>query len=233
MKWLDRLRRPAPVLDEATRASIAAWRRAVIVRPHTPTEVAEFVVVDTETSGLDVRHHTLLSIGAVLVRERRVVMGESFYREIRPDKASDRENVVIHGIGHAAQLAGEDPARVLADFMAFAGGRPLVAYNAPFDREMIEAAVDRHLGMRWQPVWIDTTELVRAMFPAEAMDLKTLDDWMGRFGLVHYERHNALADALCTAQLFQILVARAQVEGYLSVKDLLRAEKQHHWQRKR
>ena len=66
-----------------------------------------------------------------------------------------------------------------------------------------------------------------------AKGLKTLDDWMGRFGIVHYERHNALADSLCTAQLFQVLLARAGQEGYSTVKDLLRAEKNYHWQRKR
>lgn len=233
MSWWRRLARPAPVLDAEAARDLRRWRSSVVTRPWAPCAFAEWTVLDTETSGLDVRHHTLLSIGAVRVRETRVVMSESFYREIRPEHASDRANVLVHGIGHGAQLSGEDPARALAAFMAFAGGRPLVAYNAPFDRVMIETAVERHLGLRWRPTWIDTADLVKSMFPGEATELKTLDDWMGRFGIVHYERHNALADALCTAQLFQILLARASHEGYNTVKDLLRAERNYHWQRKR
>ncbi len=98
---------------------------------------------------------------------------------------------------------------------------------------MLESAVLRHLGVKWRPAWIDAADLVKSMFPAEAMELRTLDDWMGRFGIVHYERHNALADALCTAQLFQILLARASREGYITVADLRRAERNFHWQRKR
>jgi len=233
VSWWRRLARPAPVLDAEAARDLRRWRSSVVTRPWAPCAFAEWTVLDTETSGLDVRHHTLLSIGAVRVRETRVVMSESFYREIRPEHASDRANVLVHGIGHGAQLSGEDPARALAAFMAFAGGRPLVAYNAPFDRVMIETAVERHLGLRWRPTWIDTADLVKSMFPGEATELKTLDDWMERFGIVHYERHNALADALCTAQLFQILLARASHEGYNTVKDLLRAERNYHWQRKR
>ncbi len=233
MNPLRRLLAPAPVLDAESKRLVWRWFNSVVTMPWTPCAVAEWVVIDTETSGLDVRHHTLLSIGAVRVRERRVEMGEWFYREIRPEKASERANVLVHGIGHGAQLSGDDPARALAAFMAFAGGRPLVAYNAPFDREMVESAVRRHLGIKWRPTWIDTADLVKSMFPGEATELKTLDDWMERFGIVHYERHNALADALCTAQLFQILLARASHEGYVTVKDLLRAERNYHWQRKR
>ena len=233
MSWLARLVGPRPVLDEETRLFVNAWRSSVITRPWTPFAVSEWTVLDTETSGLDVRHHTLLSVGAVRMAGTHVVMGRSFYRGIRPEKASDKANILVHGIGRAAQLSGEAPARALAAFMAFTGGRPLVAYNAPFDRVMMETAVERHLGIKWRPTWIDTADLVKSMFPGEAMDLKTLDAWMGRFGIVHYERHNALADAFCTAQLFQILLSRAAHEGYVTVADLLRAERNYHWQRKR
>jgi DNA polymerase III subunit epsilon len=233
VSWLARLARPKPVLDDETKLLLKSWRSSVITRPWTPFTVTEWTVLDTETSGLDVRHHTLLSIGAVRMAGTHAIMGRSFYREIRPEVASEKENVLVHGIGHGAQMSGDAPARALAAFMAFSGGRPLVAYNAPFDRVMLETAVERHLGIRWRPTWIDTADLVKAMFPAEAMELKTLDDWMNRFAIVHYERHNALADALCTAQLFQILLSRAAHEGYSSVADLRRAERNYQWQRKR
>jgi DNA polymerase III subunit epsilon len=230
---LARLRGPRLELDEETQLLLKSWRASRIVRPLDPFVACEWTVLDTETSGLDVRSHTLLSIGAVRMAGTHVVMGRSFYREIRPERTSDVGNILVHGIGRGAQLLGEPPAKVLAAFMAFSGGRPLVAYNAPFDREMLESAVQRHLGIKWRPDWIDTADLVKAMFPADAMELKTLDDWMGRFGIEHYERHNALADALCTAQLFQILLSRASREGYITVADLRRAERNYEWQRKR
>jgi DNA polymerase-3 subunit epsilon len=230
---LARFVRPKPVLDDETKLLVKAWRSSLITPPWTAFASSEWTVLDTETSGLDVRHHTLLSIGAMRMAGTQVVMGRSFYREIRPEAASARDNILVHGIGHAAQMSGEAPARALAAFMAFSGGRPLVAYNAPFDRVMVEAAVARHLGIKWRPLWIDTADLVKSMFPGEATELRTLDDWMTRFGIVHYERHNALADALCTAQLFQILLARAAREGYATIADLRRAERNYHWQRKR
>jgi DNA polymerase III epsilon subunit family exonuclease len=233
VNWLARWRRPKPVLDEHVAKRVAQWRSAVLTRPWSPVVVTEWVVLDTETTGLDVRSDALLSIGAVRMAGPQVEIGRSFYREIRPDRTSEVANILIHGIGRAAQLSGDPQPDVLASFLAFAGGRPLVAFNAQFDRAMLETAVERHLGMRWRATWVDAADLAIAMFPADATVHKTLDDWLARFEIAHHERHNALADALCTAQLFQVLLAKAAREGYSTLADLGRAQRYHHWQRKR
>ena len=45
------------------------------------------------------------------------------------------------------------------------------------------------------------------------------------------ERHNALADAYCTAQLLMVMLKKAELEGYSNVRGLLRAQTNYHWQR--
>jgi DNA polymerase-3 subunit epsilon len=207
-----------------------AWRP----RDSTSTALARarIVVVDTETSGLDVRHDRLLSIGACVVSGGTVSIAESFYQELRQPSASQDANILVHGIGREAQLAGEPESEALSAFLAFAGKSPMAAFNAPFDHEFLARALRDHLGVNFRPDWIDLADLPKAMYPAEAATLRTLDDWLARFSIVHHERHNALADAYCTAQLLLVMMDKAERGGCRSVRALIRAQKNYQWQRR-
>ncbi len=211
------------------RRSLARYEPASRVPPSTPLAQARFVVVDTETSGLDTGRDRLLSIGACVVQGGRSALGESFYRELRQASASGAANILIHGIGGEAQLAGESEEAVLRAFLAFAGPDPLVAFNAPFDHAFLARAVRRCLGSRYSPYWFDLAQLPRALYPAEAEKRRTLDDWLDRFEIVALERHNALDDAYCTAQLLLALLAKARSEGIADLAGLRAAERHHTW----
>lgn len=222
----------SPGLSATARQRVGEW--AWLSRESTKIALgkARIVVVDTETSGLDVKHDTLLSIGACVIAEGTVAVGESFYRELRQESASRESNILVHGIGREAQLAGEAEADALSAFLAFAGKSPMAAFNAPFDYEFLSTAMRRYLGVNFRPEWIDLAELPKAMYPADAADLKTLDEWLARFDIVHHERHNALADAYCTAQLMLVMMGKAELEGYKSLHGLLRAQRNYQWQRR-
>jgi DNA polymerase III subunit epsilon len=194
---------------------------------------ASFVVVDTETSGLDVHHDRLLSIGACLVEGSCIRLDRCFYRELHQEIASGVDNILLHGIGAQAQLGGEAHVVALRSFLDFAGKRPLVAFNAPFDHAFLARDVHKYLGKRFAPTWIDAAELPKALFPAEAQVEKTLDDWLHHLSIVDVERHNALGDAYATAQFFIVMLAKARREGYSTARGLLRAQRNYHWQRKR
>lgn len=192
-----------------------------------------FVVVDTETSGLDARHDRLLSVGACVVEGCCIRLDDTFYRELHQDIASGVDNILLHGIGAQAQLRGDPHAVALRAFLDFAGDRPLVAFNAPFDHAFLARDVRTHLHQRFAPTWIDAAELPKALFPAEAQVEKTLDDWLQHLAIEDVERHNALGDAYATAQFFIVMLAKARREGYGNARGLLRAQKNYHWQRKR
>lgn len=194
---------------------------------------ASFVVVDTETSGLSVRRDRLLSIGACLVEGGCVRLDRAFYRELHQDVASGVDNILLHGIGARAQLDGEPQADALGAFLEFAGKRLLVAFNAPFDHAFLAHDMRRYLGIRFAPTWIDAAELAKAMFPGEAQEEKTLDDWLRRRSILGHDRHNALSDAYATAQFFIVMLKKARREGYSTARGLLRAQRNYHWQRKR
>ena len=229
---LDDVLRHSPRLSPTAKRRVYEWSRLTRAGMAVDFSEACYVVVDTETSGLDVRADRLLSIGACAVESECVDLGRSFYRELHQDAASPRDNILIHGIGARAQLEGEVQADALSAFLEFAGKRVLVGFNAPFDQEFLGVAMRRYLGVRFAPRWIDLAELPKALFPVDAQVQRTLDDWLGHFEIAA-DRHHALGDAYATAQLFVVMLAKARREGYSTAQGLLRAQKTYHWQRRR
>ena len=59
------------------------------------------------------------------------------------------------------------------------------------------------------------------------------DEWMDKLGIVNQARHNALADALATAQLLQVVLARAKAQGINTLASLVRLEQDQRWLKQR
>lgn len=193
----------------------------MLFRKKTPLQEARFVVVDCETTGLDPARDRLLSVGAVAVRGARIELAQSYAALVRQAASSARENVLVHGIGAQAQLAGRDPEEVLGELDGFIGDAVPVAFHAAFD-----AAVLKRAGLRARN-WLDLEPLAGALFPARR--LRTLDEWLGAFGIEHAGRHDALLDAFAAAELLLALLAEARRQGARSVEDLFAAAGGRRW----
>ena len=126
-------------------------------------------------------------------------------------------------------MSGAEYTDVLTGYLEFCRHDVLVAYHAPFDEAMLRTAMQRHLGLRLRPVFIDVAKLADVLFPKQGRQYRTLDEWLVHFGIVHPARHNALADALCTAELLLVLLTAAQAQGLSSARDLIKAERSHQW----
>ena len=95
-----------------------------------------WVVVDVETTGLHATVDELISIGGVAMFDGRVVPADSIEIIIKKPSASSRDNILVHGIGVQAQLSGTDPRDAMREFIDFVGPDPLIAFHAPFDRDV-------------------------------------------------------------------------------------------------
>lgn len=179
-------------------------------------DASRWLVLDVESSGLDPTRDRLLAIAAVAVQAdgaRLVVRpGDSFEVVLRqPDVAPDKANILVHGIGVAAQRAGVEPAAALQAFVDFAGDAPLVAFHAAFDRALIERALRAVLGRKLPNAWLDLADLAPVLRPD--LKAKALDEWLAAYGLTVAVRHQAAADTLATAELFQKLWPLARAQG--------------------
>jgi DNA polymerase-3 subunit epsilon len=229
VSWLDAIFRRKPALDSAQGAALDGYRRLPPPDLGAPFAAQRALVVDVEASGLDPFHDRLLSIGAIGVRAGLARHEEAFEVVLRQDRPSGNENILVHGIGGSAQLAGRESPDGLLEFLAFAGRAPLVAFHADFDRVLIERAAAAALGLKPDNLWLDLAVLAPALLAGPAGAARTLDDWLQAFGIVNHERHNALADALATAQLLLVVLAAASRQGLGTWAQLARLQEDQRW----
>lgn len=228
-KLLQRWLAGSPQLTPQQTERLAVWRAQPSAVLDTPWFQARYVVVDVETTGLDLRADTLISIGAVAVVNGKIALGDSFYAVLKQRAASDKGNILIHGIGSAAQLEGEPPADALLTFLEYLDKAPLVAFHVAFDETMIKRAMRDFLGLSFKHPWLDLAYVMPALNPPLARKYRALDDWIGHAAIRIDARHNALADALATAQLLQVAQAQAGKNNIRDMAGLRNLEQAQRW----
>jgi len=201
------------------------------VHKRKPLSEVRFVVLDTETTGLDMSKNRLLSIAGVGMIGFEIQLDDGFEAMVAQANVGGADAAVIHGlISHdlAGGLAEDEAA---ARFLAFAGDAVLVAHHAAFDLRMLKKAIAPHRGAKvWSPS-VDTAQLAERVEvglmtsnQARGADQRTpyqLDNLVARYGIDVPERHTAAGDALATALLFQRLLKKAEHRGIHTLGDLL------------
>jgi len=209
---------------------MSLWRKVFARGAAAPAAVGRWVVVDTETTGLDVARDTLIAIGGVAVDADGVLPGDSFEVVLRNDDGSDHDNILVHGIGRHAQHTGAPPAEALAAFAAWVGDAEFAGYHTDFDRAVLmRAGALAKVPLPERP-WLDLAPLAAALAgDRQRKGGGTLDDWLVAFGIECPVRHNAAADALATAELLLHLRARAAKQGRADFASLVKVAKQQKW----
>lgn len=119
--------------------------------------VQRYIVLDTETTGLDVKHHSIIEICAAQVavdqRGRIVALEQIGTRREDPGHPLSREITELTGLADA-DLAGQviDRKRLTA-FIEDSSG--VIAFNSSFDRPMLEKLLPAMKPMPWGCAWQD------------------------------------------------------------------------------
>ncbi|WP_122553323.1 3'-5' exonuclease [Pseudomonas viridiflava] len=199
-----------------------------------PLRQQRWVVLDLETSGLNMNRDQVLSIGAVVIEDGAIDLGQQFERTLLRVDHKVSPAVLIHGLAPSAIAAGSEPVEALLDFMEFLGDSPVLGFHAPFDQHMLSRALKDSLDYRLQHPFFDVAEIAPMLCEQANLRHAGLDDWTRFFGLHAEERHNASADALVTAELALILFSHArrqQIDSPVGLEECLgqwRRRKQSH-----
>lgn len=166
-----------------------------------------YVVLDTETTGLEPREgHRVIEIGCVELIGRRLT-GRHFHVYLNPDREVDEGAIAVHGITNEF-LADKPRFRdVVEEFFAFIKGAELIIHNAAFDIGFInhEFALlgDRPaLGeVQDHCTVLDTLLMARERHPGQR---NSLDALCKRYGVDNSGRdlHGALLDAEILADVY-------------------------------
>lgn len=209
MNWLSRLlgvEKPPLTPEQAQR--LAAWQALPAPDPRRPHEQARYVVVDVESSGLNVNRDCLIAIGAIAVNHGCIDLADGLEIVLQQETISAKDNILIHGITDAVQRGGVPPVEALLIFLEYVGKDPLLAFHVAFDNTMISKAIRKFLGFKLEHGWADLAYIAPALYPELMYKCRSLDQWMDHFGIGNFARHSALADALATAELLLALRSR-------------------------
>ncbi|WP_411382087.1 PolC-type DNA polymerase III [Pseudomonas sp. MPB26] len=230
MSLFSWLRTKKPGLDSAQLKRMEQLRKPTVLG-HGSLRDQRWVVLDLETSGLNLNRDQVLSIGAVVIEDGAVDFSQLFERTLQRAETKLSPSVLIHGLGPSAIAAGCNPVEALLDFMEYVGDSPLLAFHAPFDQHMLCRALKDSLGYRLTHTFLDVAEIAPLLCPDVPLREAGLDDWVNHFNLHVGERHHASADALATAELMLILLSRARQQHIDSPQAL--QERLSQWKRRR
>jgi len=229
MSLFSWLRPVAPVLSDVLQQRLQGLPAAPVLSECSLRE-QRWVVLDLETTGLNLNKDRLLSIGAVVIEDGAIDFSQQFERTLQCAELKLNPSVLIHGLGPSAIAAGSEPAEALIEFMEFLGDSPVLAFHAPFDQRMLGRALKDHLGYKLQHPFLDIADIAPLVCPQANIREAGLDEWIDWFKLQVFERHNASADALATAELALILFSRARQQQIHSPLNL--QQRLNQWKRR-
>ena len=200
-----------------------AWARDAVALADapgasTPLELAEFVVVDLETTGLRPGEARICEIGAVRVRGLELL--DTFQTLANPGVRLGPAIEALTGLTDA-EVRGAPPVRLaVRQFLEFAGDAALVAHNARFDMAFLDREALSLTGRRLAAPVVDTVGLARVLL-AGRLQRASLAAVSQFFGTSVDPCHRALPDAQATAEILLPLIGLAQERGAATVADLV------------
>jgi DNA polymerase III subunit epsilon len=196
----------------------------------------DYQVLDIETSGLEAKKDVICAVGIVAIKGGRVRPGDSMYTMVRPPEGRriDADSIRIHGLLHDDLLQAPPLIEVLPELLRRLTGQVLIVHVAAIDVVFLNQALKQAYGFQLRQPIIDTARLARSLHFTEQylssygssegmpppIALRTLAN---QANLPIYAQHNALNDAMTTAQLFLAQVHRMDRQGTKNLRGLLRA----------
>ncbi len=120
----------------------------------------EYVIVDTETTGLELKSCELIEIAAARVRGTEVL--DRFQTYIKPSCSIPQFIEELTGISDADVESAPSSEEALSLFREFVKGSPIIAHNVSFDRKFLNSAKG---GGNLSDTWIDSLALSRIALP--------------------------------------------------------------------
>jgi DNA polymerase-3 subunit epsilon len=171
-----------------------------------PYQGDEVVSLDCETSGLDPKKDSIISVGAVVVNGCRIRTSEALDLTLAPPEKLDPESVTVHKLRKQDLHGGLSVEDAMKQVLSFVGNRPILGYHVAFDAAIIDSHIEPIFGFRLPNNLVELADVYvrRCGRPDSGLeaDLR-LETIASRLGLpVPRGRHTALNDAVFTAALY-------------------------------
>lgn len=175
-----------------------------------PFAQQRFVVLDLETTALDPARGEIVSIGWVVIEQGRIQLSQARHFHLAPQQGVG-QSAVFHQLTDTDLAQAHGFAQVMPGLIAALANSSLVLHNAALDLGFLNRYLRQHGGAPLLVPVQDTLQLeYRRLNRREAAlhsgDLR-LSTCRHRYGLPALAAHDALTDALATAELFLAMQA--------------------------
>jgi len=169
------------------------------------------IIFDTETTGFDPQNgDRMVEIGCIEMIDR-IETGQTFHCYYNPERPMPKAAENVHGLSDMFLSDKKLFAAGAEELLAFLGDAKLVAHNAQFDFNFLNAEL---VLCGYQPIsrfrMVDTLAIAKSKHPGAKLSLDAL---CSRYGIdrSHRVKHGALLDAELLTQLYIELTGGRQI----------------------
>ncbi|MBD1577509.1 MULTISPECIES: exonuclease domain-containing protein [Vibrio] len=170
-----------------------------------PLQELDFLVLDFETTGIDFDKDSLLSVGSVSIIGGRIDMETAAHCYVDDNQKIKAASAVVNHITPQMLLEGEQLDEAMNRLFVKMTGKVVIAHGAVIERSFIQTYLLKRYQLNAFPIiWLDTLKIEKHLVyhdQSERVELQ-LNDVRKRYNLPPYSAHNALVDALSTAELY-------------------------------
>lgn len=177
----------------------------------TPVQALSFLVVDFETTGFEVGTNDIISIGWIEISKMQVELASQKHLYICNDKQINHETAVINHIVPQMVSHGVNLDEAIDILLHDSKDKILVVHGKVIEKSFLDFYALNSLGIPEIPLlWIDTLSIEKWRSTQRGMYVSQdnrLFSARKRYNLPKYTAHNALIDAVATAELLLAQIA--------------------------
>jgi DNA polymerase-3 subunit epsilon len=193
--------------------------------PNTPFAEVDLLAVDFETTGLNAVNDKLLSVGFIGVKQQQISLKNSYHQIIKTKDDLSADNVIIHQITDQQKEQGAPLKKVVEHLLKALAGKIMLVHFARIERQFLQQACLELYGIAPPFPMIDTLMVAKRQLDKKdiAYDPSELrlSALRHKQGLPNHFAHNALNDAIATAELLMAQVSNMQNNSELKLQYLL------------
>jgi len=167
---------------------------------------APLLALDFETTGLNASEDSILSVGTIAIDGGEIRLSTASHQLVKSSAALVEDNVVIHKITDDVSLTGEELEVAIGALLQRLAGNVMLVHHAKIEISFLKEACKKLYGINPEFPVIDTLNLARQWYANRNKEISPNDlrllPLRDQYGLPCYTAHDALSDALATAELF-------------------------------
>lgn len=185
----------------------------------------KIISLDMETTGLNCQSDQVISMGTVKIFNLGINLGTCWHQLIQLEQNLPEESVVVHKITDDQLVNGANIEQALAVLLEQLQGSVLLVHNKKVEQSFLNFLCQKFYQTDFIIPIIDTQYLAKRRFERQGISFKSnelrLFNLRKRYHMPAYTAHNALLDAISTAELFVAMLADMNPRNTARLKDVL------------